>query len=60
LNDALNEPDVIERFRCNGAQVEPGPPPALAAKVRDELARWSSVVSQCGLAPHELRLATLE
>jgi tripartite-type tricarboxylate transporter receptor subunit TctC len=60
LNDVLRDPEVVERFRSNGAQVEPGTSDALSAKVRDELARWAKVVKQAGLAPQESRLATLE
>jgi tripartite-type tricarboxylate transporter receptor subunit TctC len=60
LNKVLGDPEVMERFRSNGAQVEPGSPAALASKVTTELARWSKVVSGRGLAPHENRLATLD
>jgi tripartite-type tricarboxylate transporter receptor subunit TctC len=60
LNDVLNDPEVMEGFRSNGAQVEPGTPEALSSKVRTELARWSGVVTQARLAPHDSRLATLE
>lgn len=57
LNEVLRYAEVMERFRSHGAQVEPGTPDALSAKVRDELARWSNVVKQAKLAPHESRLA---
>jgi 2-methylaconitate cis-trans-isomerase PrpF/tripartite-type tricarboxylate transporter receptor subunit TctC len=60
LNEVLRHTEVMERFRSHGAQVEPGTPDALAAKVRDELARWSSVVKQAQLAPQESRLAALD
>lgn len=60
LNEVLRDPEVIERFRSHGAQVEPGTPDALSAKVRRELARWSEVVKQAGLAPQETRVATLD
>jgi tripartite-type tricarboxylate transporter receptor subunit TctC len=60
LNEVLGDPEVMERFRSHGAQVEPGAPDALAVKVRDELARWSQVVKQARLAPQESRPATLD
>jgi tripartite-type tricarboxylate transporter receptor subunit TctC len=56
LNEVLTSPEVVGRFESHGAQVEPGTPHALASKVRTELARWSEVVVQGGLAPHESRL----
>jgi tripartite-type tricarboxylate transporter receptor subunit TctC len=60
LNEVLADPQVIERFRSHGAQVEPGPPDVLSLKVKSELARWSEVVQQARLEPHESRLATLD
>jgi 2-methylaconitate cis-trans-isomerase PrpF/tripartite-type tricarboxylate transporter receptor subunit TctC len=60
LNQVLNDPEVIERFQSHGAQVEPGTPEALASKVKCELERWSRVVTQAKLAPHEPSLATSE
>lgn len=60
LNQVLGDPEVIERFQSHGAQVEPGTPDALSSKVRAELARWSEVVRQAGLAPQDSRIATLD
>jgi 2-methylaconitate cis-trans-isomerase PrpF/tripartite-type tricarboxylate transporter receptor subunit TctC len=60
LNEVLSDPEVIERFRSHGAQVEPGTPDALAGKVKAELARWAKVVAQAGLAPQESRVSTLD
>jgi 2-methylaconitate cis-trans-isomerase PrpF/tripartite-type tricarboxylate transporter receptor subunit TctC len=60
LNEVLADPQVIDRFRSHGAQVEPGPPDVLSLKVKSELARWSEVVQQARLEPHESRLATLD
>jgi tripartite-type tricarboxylate transporter receptor subunit TctC len=60
LNEVLTDPAVVERFQSHGAQVEPGTPDALSTKVKAELARWSRVVKQARLAPHESRLATLD
>jgi hypothetical protein len=48
---------VIERFQSHGEQVEPGAPQTLSSKVAAELARWSKVVNEARLAPHEFRLA---
>jgi len=53
LNQVLSDPDVMERFHSHGAQVEPGTPAALAAKVEAELRRWSKVVAEGRLAPQE-------
>src|SRR6185369_7478377 len=60
LNEVLNDPEVIERFQSHGAQVDPGSPEALSSKVKTEMARWSNVVTQAGLAPHESRQVTLD
>lgn len=60
LNEVLADPDVIERFQSHGARVERGTPDALASKVKLELARWSQVVAQGGLAPQESPLATFD
>ena len=60
LNAVLDDAEVVEQFQSNGAQVEPGSPAGLAFKVKDELARWSKVVSEARLAPHESRLGALE
>jgi tripartite-type tricarboxylate transporter receptor subunit TctC len=60
LNEVLADPEVMERFLSHGAQVEPGDPQALASKVKAELARWSTVVKQAGLATRESRLALTE
>jgi 2-methylaconitate cis-trans-isomerase PrpF/tripartite-type tricarboxylate transporter receptor subunit TctC len=60
LNQVLADPEVIERFQSHGAQVEPGTPQALSSKVAAELARWSKVVHEARLAPHESRLAALD
>jgi 2-methylaconitate cis-trans-isomerase PrpF/tripartite-type tricarboxylate transporter receptor subunit TctC len=60
LNEVLNDPEVVQRFQSHGAQVEPGTPDALSTQVKAELARWSKVVKQAGLAPQESRLTTLD
>jgi 2-methylaconitate cis-trans-isomerase PrpF/tripartite-type tricarboxylate transporter receptor subunit TctC len=60
LNQVLGDPEVVERFQHHGAQVEPGSPGALATKVKAELARWTDVVAQGKLEPHEARAALLE
>jgi tripartite-type tricarboxylate transporter receptor subunit TctC len=60
LNQVLADPEVIERFQSHGAQVEPGTPQALSSKVAAELARWSKVVNEARLAPHESRLVALD
>jgi tripartite-type tricarboxylate transporter receptor subunit TctC len=60
LNEVLRDPEVIDRFQSHGAQIEPGTPDALSAKVRAELERWSEVVKQAGLAAQESRVATLD
>ncbi len=54
LNEVLQDPEVIERFHSHGAQVEPGTPDALSLKVRTELVRWSGMVAQGRLAPHDI------
>ncbi|MBK6007165.1 4-oxalomesaconate tautomerase [Ramlibacter ginsenosidimutans] len=58
LNEVLADPEVVERFQSHGAQVEPGTPDALLSRVETEVARWSKVVKQAGLAPSEPRLVT--
>jgi hypothetical protein len=51
---------VSSAFPRHVAQVEPGTAARLSAKVASELARWSMVVKDAGLAPNESRLATVD
>lgn len=60
LNEVLADHEVIERFQSHGAQVEPGTPDALLNKVKTDVARWSKVVKQAGLAPSDSRLVALD
>jgi 2-methylaconitate cis-trans-isomerase PrpF/tripartite-type tricarboxylate transporter receptor subunit TctC len=60
LNEVLADPEVMARFTSHGAQVEPGTPDALASKVKEELARWSTVVTRGGLVPQDAAPGTLD
>lgn len=60
LNTVLHDSDVVERFQGHGAQVAPGTPKALAAKVEEELSKWSKVVTQAQLTPHDQFLNAME
>ena len=60
LNEVLADHEVVERFQSHGAQVEPGTPDALLRKVQTDVARWSEVVKQAGLAPSDSRLVALD
>jgi tripartite-type tricarboxylate transporter receptor subunit TctC len=44
LNRALNDPDVIQKFKENGADTQQSSPAELKAFVQSEVARWQKVV----------------
>jgi 2-methylaconitate cis-trans-isomerase PrpF/tripartite-type tricarboxylate transporter receptor subunit TctC len=45
LREVLDDPEVVERFEQDGAEVQASTPEALGALVRSELARWKEVVT---------------
>ena len=46
----LKSPDITERLKQSGLDVEGSSPQEHAAKIRDDLARWSKVVKATGLS----------
>src|SRR6266851_4180615 len=45
----LEDPEVRATFAKNGVEPEPGPPAALGARIRAELAKWREVISSTGI-----------
>ncbi|MBS0452539.1 MAG: 4-oxalomesaconate tautomerase [Proteobacteria bacterium] len=60
LNEALSDPEVIERFERQGAKVQAGPAVALRQRVLDDLARWTDVVAAGKLARQEASTLALD
>jgi len=44
IGKVLAEPAQIERFRTVGLQLAPGTPEAFGKLIRDEVARWGTVI----------------
>jgi len=47
--DILNKPDVKSALAAQGLEVEPGPPEALAARIRTDIEKWRKVIAQAGI-----------
>jgi tripartite-type tricarboxylate transporter receptor subunit TctC len=45
----LNEPQVKSAFAAQGLETDPGPPEALAARVRSDIEKWRKVIAQAGI-----------
>lgn len=48
----LNSPEVIDKFRNEGAEPAPMSPEQFAAFVRDEISKWGKVVRVAGITTH--------
>jgi tripartite-type tricarboxylate transporter receptor subunit TctC len=48
----LRDPEVKAAFAKNGVEPEPGSPQALAARIRDDLAKWREVITSAGIRAH--------
>ena len=45
----LNNPDVKAVLAKQGIEVESRPPEALAARIRDDIKKWSDVITSTGI-----------
>jgi len=45
----LRDPEVQAAFAKNGVEPEPSSPEALAARIRDDLAKWREVIASVGI-----------
>jgi len=45
----LRDPEVQAAFAKNGVEPEPSSPEALAARIRDDLAKWREVIASAGI-----------
>jgi tripartite-type tricarboxylate transporter receptor subunit TctC len=45
----LRDPEVQDAFAKNGVEPEPSSPEALAARIRDDLAKWREVIAGAGI-----------
>jgi tripartite-type tricarboxylate transporter receptor subunit TctC len=48
----LRDPEVKAAFAKNGVEPEPSSPEALAARIRDDLAKWREVITSAGIRAH--------
>jgi tripartite-type tricarboxylate transporter receptor subunit TctC len=47
--EVLNSQQVKSVFATQGLEIEPGPPEALAARIRADIDKWRKVISQAGI-----------
>ena len=45
----VNSPEVREALDKQGVVIEPGSPAALAARIRDDMKKWSGVIAGAGV-----------
>jgi tripartite-type tricarboxylate transporter receptor subunit TctC len=50
LNEWLREPDTTSRLQQQGMSPVGGPPEALAARVKEDLARWTRVIREAKIS----------
>ena len=50
-NKALRSAEVIEQFRLQGYEPIGGTPEALDALIRDDVARWTTIIRDAGIMP---------
>lgn len=51
MNEILKEPDVVDNLQKHGFEADPGPPEAVAARIRNETAKWRALVQKTGIKP---------
>ena len=49
ITTVLDDPEVRAAFAKQGVEPEPGPPDALGARIRAELAKWREVIGSTGI-----------
>jgi tripartite-type tricarboxylate transporter receptor subunit TctC len=49
-NAVMRDPDVVAALQRQGVDVETGGPEALAARIRNDLAKWRDLVAKAGIA----------
>jgi tripartite-type tricarboxylate transporter receptor subunit TctC len=47
--EILGEPAVVDSLEKQGMQPEPGPPDAVAARIRGEIDKWRTLIAKTGL-----------
>ncbi|WP_026432925.1 Bug family tripartite tricarboxylate transporter substrate binding protein [Paracidovorax oryzae] len=51
LREALNDPAVRQRFDGAGIAIVPSSPEVFARNIRDDIAKWSAIARDAGIAP---------
>jgi tripartite-type tricarboxylate transporter receptor subunit TctC len=51
VNQILTSADGREALVANGVEPEPGPPEALTARIRTDIAKWRGVIDRAGIKP---------
>jgi tripartite-type tricarboxylate transporter receptor subunit TctC len=51
INEAAKSKDLNERFASMGFETQPGPPEALAQKIKLETAKWAKAIKAAGMEP---------
>ena len=51
VNQILTSEDGREALVAQGVEPEPGPPEALTARIRTDIAKWRKVIDQAGIKP---------
>ena len=49
INEVLNKDSVKSALAAQGLDVEPGPPEALAERIRTDIDKWRKVITQAGI-----------
>jgi len=49
INEVLNTDSVKSALAAQGLDVEPGPPEALAERIRTDIEKWRKVIAQAGI-----------
>ena len=45
----LNDPEMVASLGKQGLDLDPGPPAALAARIRDDVEKWREIIRKAGL-----------
>jgi tripartite-type tricarboxylate transporter receptor subunit TctC len=51
INEAAKSKDLNDRFASMGFETQPGPPEALAQKIKLETAKWAKAIKAAGMEP---------